>query len=94
MPWRGWLLLFYMGCIIAGLALMLSFEAINHLGCEPVAMFNNLSPIFTIALAALLLKEKLVWYHTIGIILTLGGVLVSIREHPQKKKTCHIPGIR
>ncbi|KYH31265.1 DMT family transporter [Neomoorella mulderi] len=86
LPWKGWLLLIYMGCIIAGLALLLNFEAINRLGCGPVAMFNNLTTLFAIALAALILKEKLAWYHAIGIILALGGVLISLwQHHPEKK---------
>ncbi|WP_406676642.1 DMT family transporter [Moorella sp. ACPs] len=87
LPWMGWLLLIYMGCIIAGLALLLNFEAINRLGCGPVAMFNNLTPLFAIALAALILKEKLAWYHALGIILALGGVLISLWQHHPEKKT-------
>lgn len=78
----GWLLLIYMGCIIAGLAVLLNFEAIERIGCGPVAMFNNLNPIFAIALAALFLGEKLSWYHWTGIILVLGGVCVSLRRQP------------
>ncbi|MDN5361396.1 MAG: hypothetical protein PWP70_443 [Moorella sp. (in: firmicutes)] len=80
LPPSGWLLLIYMGCIIAGLAILLNFEAIERIGCGPVAMFNNLNPISAIALAALLLGEKLSWYHWAGIILVLGGVCLSLRQ--------------
>ncbi|MGI9861966.1 DMT family transporter [Moorella naiadis] len=80
LPPIGWLLLLYMGCIIAGLAVLLNFEALERIGCGAVAMFNNLNPIAAIVLAALLLGEKLSWYHWAGIILVLGGVCLSLRE--------------
>ncbi|QGP90949.1 EamA-like transporter family protein [Neomoorella glycerini] len=91
LPWIGWLLLIYMGCIIAGLAVLLNFEAINRLGCGPVAMFNNLNPLFAIALAAWILKENLSWYHVAGIILVLGGVLISLWQHHPAKETALSP---
>jgi len=82
LPPIGWLLLLYMGCIIAGLAVLLNFEALERIGCGAVAMFNNLNPIFAIALAALLLGEQLSWYHWAGIILVLGGVCISLWQQP------------
>ncbi|WP_338835413.1 DMT family transporter [Neomoorella thermoacetica] len=86
LPPSGWLLLIYMGCIIAGLAVLLTFEAVERIGCGPVAMFNNLNPLFAIALAALFLGEKLSWYHWAGIILVLGGVCISLRQQPGRQQ--------
>ncbi|MCG0278045.1 MAG: DMT family transporter [Thermanaeromonas sp.] len=75
-----WLLVLYMGIIIAGCAVLLNFEAVHRIGSGPVAIFNNLNPIFAIILAALLLKEPLLPYHVVGIFLVLLGVSLSLRS--------------
>ncbi|PRR69009.1 DMT family transporter [Neomoorella humiferrea] len=87
LTWWEWLLLFYMGGIIAGVALLLNFEAVNRLGSGTVAMFNNLTPLVTVILAALLLNEKLLWYHTLGMILALGGVFLSLRRRLREENS-------
>lgn len=83
LSWWGWLLLVYMGCIIAGLAVLLNLEAIYLIGCVPMAILNNLNPLFAIALAALLLKENLYWYHWLGAVMVLSGVMLSILRNRQ-----------
>ncbi|MGB9661377.1 MAG: DMT family transporter [Moorellaceae bacterium] len=80
LSWQGWVFLFYMGCCVSGLAVVLNFAAIYRIGSGVVAIFNNLNPIFAIALAALFLGEPLHLYHVIGIILVLSGVGLSLRS--------------
>lgn len=87
LTWGEWLLLFYMGGIITGVAFLLNFEAVNRLGSGTVAMFNNLAPLVTVILAAILLDEKLFWYHALGMILGLGGVFLSLNRPLREEKT-------
>ncbi|SMB99547.1 Permease of the drug/metabolite transporter (DMT) superfamily [Thermanaeromonas toyohensis ToBE] len=104
LSFTGWLLVLYMGLIISGCGVLLNFEAVHRIGSGPVAIFNNLNPIFAIILAALLLKEPLFPYHVVGIFLVLTGVTLSLwadltqdekyqakrssRRHPCPKRSC------
>ncbi|GFN22292.1 DMT family transporter [Thermanaeromonas sp. C210] len=83
LSWQGWIFLLYMGCSVSGLAVLLNFEAVHRIGSGAVGIFNNLNPLFAIALAALFLKEPLYLYHGIGIILVLGGVGLSLSSNRQ-----------
>jgi len=83
LPWPDWLFLLYMGVSVSGLAVLLNFEAVHRIGSGTVGIFNNLNPLFAIALAALFLKEPLYPYHGIGMILVLGGVALSLTSNGQ-----------
>lgn len=93
LSWQGWIFLLYMGCTVSGLAVLLNFEAVYRIGSGAVAIFNNLNPIFAIALAALFLGERLYLYHGIGIILVLGGVGLSLtsEQHSKNSTRCLKP---
>jgi drug/metabolite transporter (DMT)-like permease len=81
----GWLLLVYMGCFIAGIAVLLNFLAISRLGSALNSMFSNLTPLFALALSALILNEQLYWYHAISVMLVLGGVILSLKPQATSK---------
>ncbi|MBE3580572.1 MAG: DMT family transporter [Thermoanaerobacteraceae bacterium] len=83
LSWPGWIFLLYMGCSVSGLAVLLNFEAVHRIGSGAVGIFNNLNPLFAIALAALFLKEPLYLYHGTGVILVLGGVALSLTSNGQ-----------
>jgi len=85
---KEWLLVLYMGVIISGCGVLLNFEAVHRIGSGTVAMFNNLNPIFSIILAAILLKEPLFPYHGIGIFLVLTGVTLSLRADLTQIENC------
>lgn len=78
LSWEGWLLLLYMGMIVSGLGLLLNLEAVSRIGSSAVSMINNLTPVFAVGLAALLLREPLYLYHWAGFTLVLGGVGLSL----------------
>lgn len=83
-PWQlspgGWLLVIYMGAVISGANMYLNFEAIRRIGSGPMAIFQNLNPVFSVFLAAALLREPLYLYHAVGIVLVLTGVTLSLQE--------------
>lgn len=67
-------------CVFASIAAPLAWmRAIRALGPSRTAVFFNLMPILTIIIAALVLSERLAFYHAIGGGLTLFGVLLSER---------------
>jgi drug/metabolite transporter (DMT)-like permease len=47
--------------------------------------FANLTPLFAAALAYALLAEPIVWYHVLGAVLIVGGILVANRPVPGAK---------
>ena len=71
-----WLIL-YAGIPTSALSLWLWMQGIAHLGANRTAIFMNLLPIMTAALAVTLLGETLTAYHLIGGGLTLCGVLLA-----------------
>jgi drug/metabolite transporter (DMT)-like permease len=74
----SWLILLYMGCVVTGIAILLSFEGVNRLGSGKAAVFGNLTPIFSILLAYIFLGEHLALYHWIGFTFVLIGISLSI----------------
>ncbi|HWQ88402.1 MAG TPA: DMT family transporter, partial [Desulfitobacteriaceae bacterium] len=74
----SWLVLLYMGCVVTGIAILLSFEGVNRLGSGKAAVFGNLTPIFSIVLAYIFLGENLALYHWIGFTFVLIGISLSI----------------
>lgn len=67
-------------CVFASIAAPLAWmRAIRALGPSRTAVFFNLMPILTIIIAALVLSERLAFYHAVGGGLTLFGVLLSER---------------
>ncbi len=67
-------------CVFASIAAPLAWmRAIRSLGPSRTAVFFNLMPILTIIIAALVLSERLAFYHAIGGGLTLFGVVLSER---------------
>ena len=67
-------------CVFASIAAPLAWmRAIRALGPSRTAVFFNLMPILTIIIAALVLSERLAFYHAIGGGLTLFGVVLSER---------------
>jgi drug/metabolite transporter (DMT)-like permease len=71
-----WLALF-ITCFFFSIAFVLMFKAVECAGGAPTAMMLNLEPVFVIALAALLLDEKLTLPRILGSALVIGGVVVS-----------------
>ena len=72
-----WLLLGLIIAIPTLAAITLYFTAMRHLGPAQAAILSSFEPIFTIALAALLLGESLEAVQWIGAALVISGVLIA-----------------
>ncbi|WP_432241426.1 DMT family transporter [Herbaspirillum robiniae] len=71
------------GSIIAPYVWM---KAVHHLGANRISIFMNLIPIITAVAAAAFLKEQLHFYHVVGGLLTIGGIVLSQRKPPLRNQ--------
>lgn len=67
-------------CLLASVLAPLAWmQAVVRLGPSRTTLFFNLLPLITALIAAVVLHEQLAWFHLVGGVLTLGGVLLSER---------------
>lgn len=79
----GWVLLAIVGIIHTGLAYALYFGAMGSLKAQTVAILSYLDPVLAIILSALILRQSMDIWQTVGAVMVLGSALVS--ELPEKK---------
>lgn len=72
-------LILFAGIPTSAIAPFLWMAGVYRLGPSRAALCTNLLPVFTAAIAALTLHEKLGWYHVVGTLLTIVGVLLTER---------------
>ena len=72
-----WVLLVLIVIVPTFIAVVLYLQGIRGLGPSQAAVISTLEPLFTIALAALVLGDRLVPVQLLGAGLVLGGVVVA-----------------
>ncbi|AXY03313.1 DMT family transporter [Vibrio alfacsensis] len=70
-------LIAYAGIAASIFAPLMWVKAIDLIGADSSAMFMNLMPVVSVALASTLLGEKIHTYHIIGGMLVISGVILS-----------------
>ena len=70
----------YLGAGSTVLAVYLWNLCIRAVGANRAAIFINLMPVFGVALALLLLGERLALYHVVGAALVFGGIVLGTRR--------------
>ncbi len=70
-------LIAYAGIAASIFAPLMWVKAIDLIGADSSAMFMNLMPVVSVALASTLLGEKIHVYHIIGGMLVISGVILS-----------------
>ncbi len=76
---RGWLFLVLSG-LATGLSWLCYFRALQIGQASQVAPIDKLSVVFTLALAALFLGEKLTWHEWFGgTLIVAGAVVIALR---------------
>ncbi|EGQ7960536.1 DMT family transporter [Vibrio parahaemolyticus] len=79
-------LIAYAGIAASIFAPLMWVKAIDLIGADSSAMFMNLMPVVSVALASTLLGEEIHVYHIIGGLMVISGVILSqIKE--RKKQT-------
>lgn len=78
-------LIAYAALLASVIAPWLWMLSITRLGADRTAMFMNLLPIMTAAIASVMLNEQLEAYHYIGGIMVLTGVALAQKRRKAKK---------
>lgn len=61
---------------------MINFTSIKFFSLTLVAVVNNFAPLLTVALAALILGERMLPHKTVQLIVAFGGALLMILVTP------------
>ncbi len=77
---RVWMLLGAIVLLPTFLAVVLYLRGVRHLGPSQASILSTFEPIFTIALAALVLGERLTLMQWVGVGLVVAGVIAAERE--------------
>lgn len=90
---RGWLALAYMGVLGTAVAFIWFYEGVRTIGPARSMVFVNLVPIFAIALAMLLLGERIELSMVVGAVFVIAGVFIINRpEH--LPAVAHVSAVR
>jgi drug/metabolite transporter (DMT)-like permease len=71
--------LIYLGVLGTALAFVWYYMSVKKLGASVTSIFNNLVPVFGVAISVLLLGEPLLWSMLVGGAVTIFGVLLVSR---------------
>lgn len=75
-----WGSLLYTGLFPIALAYLIWSYGIQKIGAARTAVFNNLVPVVTLALASLVLREPITWLQILGGVVILLGVWQTIKK--------------
>jgi len=74
---RTWLVLAYVGVLPSVVGYVLWDRGVARVGATIPIFFANLAPVFAAVLSALLLHEWPQWYHGLGLVLILVGIVLA-----------------
>ncbi|GFZ91883.1 putative transporter YetK [Paenibacillus marchantiophytorum] len=75
-----WGLVTYSGIIVTVLAVLLMNEGIKKIPGGTAAVFTGVMPISAVTVSCFILKETFYWYHAIGIVFVLLGILLISKQ--------------
>lgn len=81
-----WGIILYIAVFATALAFFAWNEAMDKISLSLLNIMQYLTPLLTILLAALLLKERLGMAHIIGILLIMVGIFISELNTKPKRK--------
>ncbi|GIK41128.1 MAG: multidrug DMT transporter permease [Chloroflexota bacterium] len=68
------------------LAYLFYNRGVELAGANRAGLFVHLMPVFGSIMAILFLGERFGWFHGVGILLILGGILLATRSQPHPRK--------
>lgn len=71
----------YTSCLSIALAYLIWSYSIQKLGAARTAIFNNIVPVVTFALAFLVLREPVTWLQVLGGAIVLAGVWQTVQQN-------------
>lgn len=85
---RDWVFLVIAG-VLTGASSLLSFRALSLGDASRVSPLTNVALVFSVALAAFFLKEKLTWQIVAGAALMAAGAVLIAASKPEKQGAAH-----
>ncbi len=80
----GWYVIAYVVVFPSFLAQLFYLRSVDLVGPGRTGMFVNLTPVFAACLAVLLLNESFQLYHSVALLLVLGGLWLS-KDRPSRR---------
>ena len=77
-----WLGLLYISIFPSLLSYMFWNRGIELIGANRAGLFLNLVPILTAILAYIFIDEKISWFHYLGLMIIIGGMLLFNKKNP------------
>jgi len=74
---KTWLLMLATGITMIGISYPLLFTCLKRMPASRVSVYIYLVPVFAIFLSFLILKETFSWIFWVGVMLILGGIILS-----------------
>ena len=82
--WRMVVSLLYLGVFGTAIAFVWYYMSVKKVGASTTSVFNNLVPVFGVAISVLLLDEPLLMSMLVGGAVTIAGVLMVSSWNPQR----------
>jgi drug/metabolite transporter (DMT)-like permease len=80
-----WMHLLGIGLMSTIVPVLLMLLSLRHISSERASILSVLEPVFVVILGVLLLGEKLTLWHSLGILLVLGGAIYTLFKQPEKE---------
>lgn len=93
MPLKTGACLLYYGVFVSFLSYVFWFRGIEKVKASDAAPFTTVVPISSILLAAILLREKILFVHIVGMILIISGILISTISTETKYESEFVGGL-
>ena len=75
--WEGWGAIAYSGLVAIFLCFVIWYQSVQKVGSAKTGVYGNLTPVFAILFAGLVLGERLSGFQAVGAALTLFGVYLT-----------------
>lgn len=73
----GWMSVAYMSVFASVMGYLFQLIAVREIGPTRSAVFNNLIPVFTLTLAALILGEPISLYKAVAVVIIISGIYLA-----------------
>jgi drug/metabolite transporter (DMT)-like permease len=73
----GWVELVYSGIFVIGLGYLLWGRGVQRIGSTRTSLYSNLVTIVAVAIAIVVLGEKLLFCQDVGVVAVIGGLVLA-----------------
>ncbi len=77
--WKGWAIIVYVGVFPTLLSQLFYMRGVELIGPQRTGLFYNFVPVSGALMAVAVLGEPFAWYHAVGFVLVLAGIVLAER---------------